>query len=41
MQSQPLDPTLTRSERLLETLRMDIAMGVLPGGTRLTEEWLG
>jgi len=40
MQSPPLNPTLTRSERLLETLRMDIAMGALPGGTRLTEEWL-
>jgi DNA-binding GntR family transcriptional regulator len=40
MQSQPQDTTLTLAERLQEMLRMDIAMGVLPGGTRLTEEAL-
>jgi DNA-binding GntR family transcriptional regulator len=40
MQAAPNNSTLTLSERLLETLRMDIIMGVLPGGSRLTEESL-
>lgn len=31
---------LTLSEQLIERLRMDIVMGALPGGTRLTEERL-
>ncbi|HLF79858.1 MAG TPA: GntR family transcriptional regulator [Dehalococcoidia bacterium] len=33
-------PSSTRTERLVEILRLDIIKGVLPGGTRLTEEGL-
>lgn len=40
MQSDASAATLTRSERLLEMLRLDIVRGLHPGGTRLTEEAL-
>ncbi len=40
MQEQPSAATLTRSERLLEMLRLDIVRGLHQGGTRLTEEAL-
>src|SRR5687767_13285702 len=40
MQADVFDTTLTRSERLVEQLRLDIVHGTLPGGTRLTEESL-
>lgn len=40
MQEELSAATLTRSERLLEMLRLDIVRGQFPGGTRLTEEAL-
>ena len=40
MQSQPDLNALTLSERLQETLRRDIVVGTIPGGTRITEESL-
>jgi len=40
MQEEPSAATLTRSEKLLEMLRLDIVRGLYAGGTRLTEEAL-
>ena len=40
MQSVALTGIPTRSERLVEQLRLDIVRGALPGGTRLIEESL-
>jgi DNA-binding GntR family transcriptional regulator len=40
MQAEVFSSTPTRSERLVELLRLDIVRGILPGGTRLTEESL-
>jgi DNA-binding GntR family transcriptional regulator len=40
MQSVALTGIPTRSERLVEQLRLDIVRGTLPGGTRLIEESL-
>ena len=40
MQTEVFTSTPTRSERLVELLRLDIVRGTLVGGTRLTEESL-